>query len=217
MKKLIALVVVFVFVLSLTGCSNVKYVWGDSYLNFEFGKDINAKLSSDTLIFSKDEITMDFLYSLYSVNNITLEQAKGCGRRTPSQNDKYQSNLESVYAIYLSNNENLIFEEDNDGALIDYENGVNAQLLKFIDYEEAFSTNYGYTSHQLTITYNHSEKITIPAEFFNSINGVVYIHIISFVHDIDNNKYYNDNVFEFTNISTVKMKYYSIGDMVVII
>lgn len=218
MKKLIALIIVLlVFVLSLTRCSNIKFVSGDSYLNFEFRKDINAKLSSDTVIFSKDDVTMDFLYSFYCLNNTTLDQAKDNGRINPSQNDKYRSNLESVYAIYLSKNQNLVFEEDEFGALIDYEKKVNAQLLKFINYEDAFNTNYGYTSSQLKITYNHSEDITIPAELFDSTNGFIYIHLINLVHDIDNNKYYNDNVFDFNNTSTLKMQYYSIGDVVVIV
>ena len=194
MKKLIALVLVITtLVLTLTGCfwreddTSEEYCWGDEGLGFPEYQHLNAKVTSDKLEFDINDVTLDFYYCFYCLDDETIEEVKsdyhyGTG-------EEY---WEATYAIYLSNTSYLMFEGEND-RIIDYENKVNAQLIKYIDHKELFDTNYGYTIYGINvIEYNHMEELTIPAEFFAPSYGTVYIHIIQFAHFVENDILYRD-------------------------
>ena len=191
MKKLIALVLVITtLVLTLTGCfwreddTSEEYCWGDEGLGFPEYQDLNAKVTSDRLEFDINDVTLDFYYCFYCLDDETIEEVKS---------DYHYGSSEVTYAIYLSNTSYLLFEEENNH-IIDYENNVNAQLIKYIDHEELFDTNYGYTVHGINvIEYNYVEKLTIPAEYFDPSYDIVFIHVIRFSHDIENDTLYRQS------------------------
>ena len=183
-KKLIAFFLVMLsLMLSLTSCFSGTYLRGDTMYNLDWlnGQSIYAKVEADHFVFDKNDVTLDFNYGLYQLGNMTLDQVKKTYCYIPSEEELQNGMLysESDFAIYISNSEELVFESKEDGSLIDPQNKVNAKLWKYISYDDAFSTNYGYTSISLKVIYNHGEKITIPAEFFSSENDHrVYIHIV---------------------------------------
>ena len=194
MKKIIALILVLLLLtLSLTSCFSGKYLRGDTMYNLNWldGQSIYAKLEADHFVFDRNDVTFDFSYGLYELGNMTLEQAKKGYCSVPSKEEIENGALysESDFAIYINNSEELVFETEDDGSLIDAKNKVNAKLWKYISYDDAFSTNYGYTSVRLEVIYNHCEKITIPAEFFTPENDQVYIHIVRMIRTSEGNVY----------------------------
>ena len=199
MKKLIALVLVITtLVLTLTGCfwreddTSEEYCWGDEGLGFPEYQDLNAKVTSDRLEFDINDVTLDFYYCFYCLDDETIEEVQS--NYHSGTGEEY---FENTYAIYLSNEWSLSFEEENN-RIIDYENKVNARLVKYIDYEELFDTNYGYTVHGINvIEYNYVEKLTIPAEYFDPSRGIVYIHIVRLNHWKD------DDMFQIHSEKTV--------------
>ena len=218
-KIKLLLIVLLIATLSFTGCTGPVYVIGNERQGFEFAQDLNAKLESDKFIFDKNDVTLDFYYCFYCLDYVTLEHAWLSKTYILTQGNETQ-HFEAVYAIYLSKNKDLIFEEDKLGNLVDFQNKVNAQMLKFISYEDSFNTNYGYTTLLrpfLKINYNHKEQITIPAELFSTSNDPIYIHVLSFVHNIDTDKYYNENSFDVENLRTLEIKYKLLGENTVML
>ena len=218
-KKSVGVILILLTLIStLTGCTNKEYFWGDSTLRNDWNADlsINSKLVSSNKIFELCDVTLDFFYSLYSINsNESLDQIKEKYTYVPSVNESERYlYTETVYAIYLSNNEELIFEKNENEAIIDYENKVNGILWRFISYEEAFSTNYGYTTMRKNgswlqeIKYNYKESITIPSELFAPVNEKIYIHIVRLAHTPQNGLY---TCVEHS-IRTLAIRYILIGD-----
>ena len=227
MKRVIALMlVVFFTIVSLTGCYTPIYKRGELNLNLGLYQQVNAKVEADRFIFNKNDVTLDFFFCFYRLDDQTLEQAKKDGENIyyetilPEFEKILISHYRCTYAIYISNNKKLIFEMDENGALVDLEKGVNAQLLKFFDYEEAFSSNYGFTTSEnllLEMHYNHSEKLTIPENLLNTDNEYVYIHVVSLDYNVLDDRYYNSRVFHTHNIYTLDIEYKLLGDNKVIL
>lgn len=218
-KKSVGVLLILLIVLStFTGCMILGYSNGNSNLGFPERDDLNAKVKANNCLFEKDGVTLDLFYCFYCLDEETIEQSKANHHYIPSESEKDTFHSESAYAIYISKNNLLVFERDENEGLIDYENKVNARLWKFISFEEAFNTNYGYTTDQndsalnKRINYNHNEKLTIPTEFFDSSSGCVYIHIVSFLHDVN-----ADSYFTTSEMSTIRIKYKLLGDTVVLI
>ena len=218
-RKSVGVLLILLIVLStFTGCAGLGYTNGDNVSVGEFKKYFYAKVESDKWFLSKEDATLEFYYALYPINgNGTLEFQKTAHSYIyfDSEEDDEKHYLESVFAIYISKNEELLFERDEHGYLLDYENKVNAKLWKFVSYEDAFNTNYGYTSSGLRINYNHSEKITIPAEYFGLSNEHIYIHIARFWHDVEEDVYYIYPTYP--EKPTVIIEYRLIGDTVMLI
>ena len=218
MKKLIALILVVFFTISLTGCFNNGYTKGDLVKSLDWKKydiGLHSKIIADTRYFEMTDVSLDFYYSFYFLGNeLSPEQIKGMYSYIPSKSEMERGvrHTESVYVIYISDNGNITFEKDEDDNIIDYENNVNARLYKFISFEEAFSTNYGYSSDKLKIIYNHNEKITIPSEFFKSSNGHVYIHLIRLLHCPDDDTFSHYKY----DKDTIEMEYLLLGDDIVV-
>lgn len=226
MKRIISLVIVFwLLILSLTNCFSGTYTRGDTLYNISWydGQSIYARLESDSFIFDKNDVTLDFSYGLYQeFENITLDQLKKGYCDVPSEEELQNGAIyrESDFAIYISNSEELVFETKDNGSLIDPKNKVNAKLWKYITFDEAFSTNYGYTYVRLKIKYNYSEKITIPSEFFTPQNNRLYIHIVRLWRNfegtiqldyISQNDYYFDKYFNKCSITHMLL-----GDTVIL-
>ena len=216
-RKSVGVLLILLTVLStLTGCEGLGYTNGDNVTVGEFGKYFYAKVESNKWFLNKDDFTLDFYYSLYSLDGKrTIESEKMSHSYVYFDEVDKKHYLESVFAIYISKNEELLFERDEHGYLLDYENKVNAKLWKFVSYEDAFNTNYGYTSSGLRKNYNHSEKITIPAEYFNKSNEHIYIHIARFWHDIEEDVYFLYPTYP--EKPTVIIEYRLIGDMVMLV
>ena len=194
-KKSVGVLLILLTLLStLTGCyKDEGYISGNLSVRFEFAPNHYAKVTSDKSIFDKGDVTLDFSYSLYPLDGAsTLETQKLQHFYIPSESEreKGEYHREAVFAIYISNDQKLIFEEDEQGYLLDYENKVNGKLWKFISFEEAFTTDYGYTTSGFKINYHHSEKITIPAEFFKESNEWVNIYILMFWRNVDKGDFY---------------------------
>ena len=190
MKKLIALMLALLMLgLSLTSCirENTKdepvlYTWGNEGRGWPRYQDLNALLTSETKEFDLYDVTLDFYYCFYCLDDKTIEEA-----RDHFNYETKKGYYQIEFAVYLSNNGRLDFETGDDYRVLDFENKVNAKLYKYITYEEAFTRNYGYTTYGIsTINYNHSEKLTIPAEFFNPSNAKMYIYVVMFANYIDN-------------------------------
>lgn len=217
MKKLIALILTFItLILSMTGCYFGKYIRGNTMYNLNWlaMQSIYAKVEADRIIFDKSDVTLDFYYGLYKTNEIeTLEQISEYYHGTISESKLHDGEFywESVYAIFLSNDEELVFENNNIESLIE-DNRVNTKLLKFIDFKESFSTDYGFTSEALELIYNHHEKIVVPEDLFARLNGSVYIHIFRFMYLPEENSFINSNYAH----HIISIKYLLIGDKVVL-
>jgi hypothetical protein len=135
-------------IMSSTACKKPMYVSGNTHVPIEFGKRAYAKVEANRLIFNNVDVTLDFYYAFYRINNNTKEQLK-----ENAEEKQYQPN----FAIYLSNNEELIFAEDENEKIVDCETGVNATLYKYFTFDETFDTDYGYTTKGFNeIQYNYS-------------------------------------------------------------
>ena len=206
----VILILIFLFS-TLVGCVNDKnmiYCLGAYYEPDEWRKpDIPcAKIESDKTTFDIDSVTLDFYYALYSrKKGESLEELKSKYSYTISENNNFY-HAEAEYAIYISNSEDLIFEKNDDNTLVDYKNKVNGIMWKFISFEEAFGSDYGYTTTMEKIyflefervNYPRKETITIPKELFNSSNEYIYIHVITLHHNIENDQYSRDSLYCYT-------------------
>ena len=213
MKKTISLIlVVLITALTLTGCSKPIYSSGYNSPGFEFKKEVNAKVEADRLLFDRNDVTLNFFYCFYCLDNSTIEQIKNKHENKSNEWSEQQFHYQANYAIYLSNNNQLIFEKDENDRFIDCKNKVNAQLLKYFTFEEAFANDYGYTSPKFKMNYNHSERLTIPEELLISSGDCVYIHIACFSYDV-----INDVVVHFGERRAIPIKYKLLGDNTVVL
>lgn len=176
MKKSVGVILILLTLLyTLTGCYLFEYSKGYGVVVGEFAEPSYAKVKSNKRIFEKDDVTLDFYYGLYSLNGMaTVESKKALSAWETSDGD----NIEIHFAIFLSDSDKIVFEQDENENILDFENKVNAKLWKYISYEAAFSKDYGFTYEKLTIDYHHNEKITIPQDMFHLPSGNVFIHII---------------------------------------
>ena len=205
------LLILLILLSALTGCAddnNVIYFGGAYYEPYEWGKgDIPcAKIESDKTMFDIDSVALDFYYALYSrKRGESLEELRAYYSYIPSENDNF-CHTESDYAIYISNNEELVFDKNENDTLVDYENKVSGILWKFISFEEAFGTDYGYTTAVdensflkfEKINYSQRETITIPEELFNTSSGYIYIHIIRLLHNKETGQHSRDDYYCYT-------------------
>lgn len=188
-KSVGVLLILLTLLSTLTGCLKRKHIFGDIHITGEFLKIVNAQIVTNKVIFEKEDVTFDFYYALYPLLwGNTIENVENTYGYTIEEwnGSKYEvMSFESDYAIYLSNSDQLVFEDNLFNDSTDYEK-VNAKMYKFISFEEAFGNDYGFTRAEgnMKIKYHHSEKITIPAEFFNSSSECVYVHIVRFIRNV---------------------------------
>ena len=206
-RKLLGVLLILLILLStLTGCDfdeNTLYNGGAYYEpNPVWTKGENilcAKVEANKTIFDVDAVTMDIYYALYSRDNgESLEELRANYTFIPSEGD-VDPHQEVDFAIYISNDKDLVFEKNENKTLVDYKNKVNGIMWKFIGFEEAFERDYGYTTTTVDensffefrkVNYSHKETITIPEELFNSSSGKIYIHITRLTHNKETDQYY---------------------------
>ena len=166
MHKFISLLTaIILIILAEIGVLDTSYKEG--YIGELPYKMIYTKIEADKLYLKKDDVTFDM-----SVGTYNLDGLYDFSRIIP---ETYK------IAVYVSNSiAEPSYSFDKDKYPENIEDVEGAKLIRIITYDEAFSEDFGYTTNGSIITYNHKEKITIPQEFINSDNGMVYIHIVKF-------------------------------------
>ena len=137
---------------------------------------------SDTDIFPINDVTLDLYYGTYDIDYC----------------EKYNADPEHFYGVTTFQDAPILFglyicdasfythllktKEFSDFRAID-----NFVFVRELSSEEAFSKEYGFTMSYWKdvfsgqgITYNHCEKITIPAELFTGDCGTLHIQLVSF-------------------------------------
>ena len=99
--------------------------------------------------------------------------------------------MKQFFGLYICKSDYSL-DVVNDMEISDYKMIDNHCFLNEISEEEAFSDEYGFTmSYRKGITYNHSEKITIPSDFFVNKTGSFVVKLIAFHKPMnDGDKYY---------------------------
>lgn len=131
-------------------------------------------IKSDTDTFSKNDVTFD-LY--YGVHDIGYAEKYHTDPKSSYQKEGYETIFFGLYICKAEYSLDVV----NDMEISDYKMIDNHYFVKKISEEKAFSEEYGFTmSYWKGITYNHSEKITIPTEFFANETGSFVVKLIAF-------------------------------------
>ncbi len=219
MKKLLAFVLlVCTTVLSLTGCGLLEYITSVSsnvtgYESYSKGRrsDLNAKVQSDKKVFDINDVTLDFYYSLYCLDDYeSIEDVRSnFYLEVPEESEVYYwYSRQYVHAIFIGESDDTWGEKyDFYSSFDEYLSSRSAKLYKFIDFEETFTTDYGCTisregSWEET-HYNHKETLTIPAEMFSKSSGSVYIYLVRLSHKLSTDEY----VYAWGDKSVIQIKY----------
>ena len=167
------LLILLIITLSVTGCGQKS--------GFEKGFDytftptrIMFGAKSDTDTFPKNDVTFDLYYGVHDVKD---DKKYGTDPKTFYQKEGDET---VFFGLYICDAEHSL-DVMNDMEISDYKMIENHYFVKEISEEEAFSDEYGFTmSYWKGITYNHSETITIPTEFFEEETGSFAIKLIAF-------------------------------------
>ena len=131
-------------------------------------------VKSDTDTFSKNDVTFN-LY--YGVHDIGYTEKYNIDPKSLYQKEGYET---IFFGLYICEAD-YSFDVVNDMEISDYKMIDNHYFVKEISEEEAFSDEYGFImGYWKGITYNHSEKITIPSEFFVNETGSFVVKLIAF-------------------------------------
>ena len=128
---------------------------------------------------------------IFPVDNVTLELYYGLYNQAYEPYDAVYTHFdgeEVLFAIYVcdgSEKLSIIYPMKID----DYKTIENHTYLKGISYEEAFTSEYGYTVNEDGVHYNHQEMITIPEMVFSEKKGKILIKICSFNPDENGETY----------------------------
>lgn len=131
-----------------------------------------VKFGTDT--FSKNNVTFDLYYGVYDIG---YAQKNNADPKSNYLKEGYETISFGLYICEADYSLNIV----NDMEISDYKMIDNHYFVKEISEEEAFSDEYGFTmSYWNGITYNHSEKITIPSSFFKNETGSFVVKLIAF-------------------------------------
>ncbi len=173
MKRIVLLFLNLFIIISFVGCSgNAELEKGFGYT---FTPDkIMFGARSDTDIFSKDNVAFDIYYG---VHDIGYDEKYGTD---PKGVYRKEGDETIFFGLYICDTEHSL-DVVNDMEIVDYKMIDDHYFVKEISEKEAFSEEYGFTmSYWKGITYNHSEKITVPTEFFAEKTGSFAIKLIAF-------------------------------------
>lgn len=146
-------------------------------------------VKSDTDTFSINDVTFD-LY--YGVHDIGYAKKYNTDPKSGYRKEGYETIIFGLYICEADCSLDVV----NDMEISDYKTIDNHYFVKDIFEEEAFSDEYGFTmSYWKGITYNHSEKITIPPEIFANEAGSFVVKLIAFHEPMnDGDNYYTSTV-----------------------
>lgn len=185
-RVLLILLMVFLFT---TSCEQkyqfekgFDYTWSPNEIMF------GAKSNTDT--FSKNDVTFD-LY--YGVHNIGYDEKYSTDPKSGYLKEGYETIFFGLYICDVDYSLDIV----NDIEISDYKMIDNHYFVKEISEEEAFSDKYGFTmSCWKGIIFNHSEKITIPTDFFTNETGSFVVKLIAFHEPItEGDNYYTSTAF----------------------
>lgn len=184
---LILLVLVFIMIGLVAYCSSFlvkdRYEIGTFSYSSLVGTSISMGAYADTNIFTKDEVVLQLNYGFY---NKTYYDKYGTEPKGPYL---HEANDKIIIAMYLSNSSETRVMSGQD--VSDYKNVENSLLLKEIPTEQAFSEAYSYEKgNGDSISYTHSEEITIPESYFGMQEGEVVINISAYVMPTETRKNY---------------------------
>ncbi len=170
--------ILLLLIFSLLGTScrqKAKYEKGDFGYSME---QVNIGVRSDKNVYDINDVTMDWYYSFFDLEkNIDSETGENNAINIFSPLGFDYNRL--FFAAYLCNTKYL----DNIKTLdvcFDYKNIEGVKFLKEISMEEALSKEYGSTTKMFSgRTYNHSEKLVIPAEVFENDPTTIYIVFVT--------------------------------------
>lgn len=167
------LLILLMVSLFTTGCGQKsKYETGFDYTLTPDQIMFGARSDTDT--FSKDDVTFD-LY--YGVHDIGYTEKYNTDPKSGYRKEGYET---IFFGLYICDADYCL-DVVNDREISDYKMIDNHYFVKEISEEEAFSDEYGFTmGYWKGITYNHSEKITIPSEFFVNETGSFVVKLIAF-------------------------------------
>ncbi len=172
-KAYLILIMFVIIVTTMMGCvQHSKYEKGFSYT---FAPDsIMLGVRSDTNSFKKDSVIINISYSMHDIG---YEKKHNADFRSDYMITGYDK---IVFGLYICDYEHR-FDVLNSFEVADYKNIDNHYFIKEISEEDAFSDEYGRTmSYWSGITYNHSEELIIPADFFTKEDGIVVVKLAAF-------------------------------------
>ena len=185
-QKLFAtLSLLMAFCILATWCGKSKAVFRRGFgYNFEAGPLMLA-VSSESDTFDANNVTLDLHFAFYNSKKRTPEEAKRMYYQAKEDDNVF-------FSLYIRGEDDFLDEITvKDG---DYTNIENYHFVKTIYDEEAFSGEYGYTMGYIKgIIFDHNEPITIPAQFFNKMQGSFQILIMSFYDQANENGDCNSN------------------------
>ena len=213
--RIMFLVLLLASALSFAGCAgypNKKYILTTHIDNYILESQIRLRATSDTKVFSKNDITFDLSYAMHSRNIWGKSSLQ-------TSNDLYSTYIEKydvVYGVYILANGYDAWDRRYDAPLSveNIEDVNNYYFIKKLSENEALSEDYVRIYPNFAVgngadRYNHTESITIPQEVVANTNGMFVVCIIAFVWDEDNSIY---NSFE---LSKIEFSYETIDENII--
>ncbi|MBE6944246.1 MAG: hypothetical protein E7453_08360 [Ruminococcaceae bacterium] len=184
------LLILLIVALSVSGCRQ-KAMFEKGF-DYTFNpKEIMLGAISDTDLFDKHNVNFDLCYGTHDIGYC---EKYGINPRALYAKTHLQG-ADLFFGLYICDAE---YEYDiaNDMEFSEYKAIDNHYFVKEISEKEAFSEEYGLTmSRWKGITYNHSEKVTIPAETFKAERGRFVIKLVAFHKPIsEGDSYYTSSV-----------------------
>ena len=170
--RVLSVVILFVVVVSIFAGCGPKFergAFGLHYMGYCFRLySWYAGVKSSTDTFAKDNVTLDFYYGLYDVDDDDPSCSIVRGY------DDYFFAI-YVYADIRTSMDPIYFRK----IVEDYQNVENAHFIKEISREESLSEDYGYQIRPiLGLKYNHHESLTLPQDIFTDSRGFIHIAVV---------------------------------------
>ena len=185
-RKWIALSVALLVL--LTGCwQDTAYQTGFGYTFTPHQIMFGARMESDR--FARDAVVLDIYFG---VHDMGYAEKYGSDPKSGYLKD---GNETVFFGLYLCAGEDKL-DVVNDMQIPDYRSIPDHVFLREISQEDAFSAEYGFRMDYLRgITYNHMEKVTIPAEFLTGERGSFAVKLIAFHEPMESGEpYYTSTV-----------------------
>ena len=151
-----------------------EYEAGDFLIPWAGSLGPKMRIKADTNEFEKEDVTVELFCGLY--------ENEYAGENLQYSKASYQSYKEEplVVALYICYPEGYKIKLED---IADYRNIEHHILLREWSEEEAFAGEFIYYAPNRSITYNHSEMLTIPAECFSEEKGQLSLGLVVFRYE----------------------------------
>ena len=198
--RIMLLVLLLTSAVNLAGCGRVPQGYYDSYdFNYNLNQEktwsiLRISAVSNTDIFDINDISFNLLLGTHANKYIGRQHPKGYEKEYylhySSRELENAQREEYVFAIYISDIENLHIEERN---IKDIANVENYEYILSINEEVGFSEEYGYIVENWflldSFLYNHIEPITIPSGNIRNDRGSFVVHFVCYLENYTNDCY----------------------------